>query len=140
MKIVIAPDSYKETLSAKDVATAIEKGFKKVFKNANFIKVPLADGGEGTVEALVDATNGSIKKVLVKDPLQRDIEAYYGILGDNKTAIIEMATSSGLELLKQDEKNPLETTTYGFGQLIKDAYEKLLNGTAVGRYLVKIDN
>lgn len=69
MKIVISPDSYKETLSAKDVANAIETGFKKVFIDANFIKVPLADGGEGTVEALVDATNGSIKKVLVKDPL-----------------------------------------------------------------------
>ena len=123
MKIVIAPDSYKETLSAKDVASCIETGFKKVFKNAEFIKVPLADGGEGTVQALVDATNGSIKKVIVKDPLQRDIQAYYGVLSDKKTAVIEMATASGLELLKEDEKNPLETTTYGFGQLIKDAYE-----------------
>lgn len=132
MKIVISPDSYKETLSAKDVANAIETGFKKVFIDANFIKVPLADGGEGTVEALVDATNGSIKKVLVKDPLQRDIEAYYGILGDSKTAIIEMATSSGLELLKQDEKNPLETTTYGFGQLIKDAFEKGVRSFILG--------
>ena len=132
MKIVIAPDSYKETLSAKEVANTIEAGFKKVFKNAEFIKVPLADGGEGTVRALVDATSGSIKKVCVKDPLQRDIEAYYGVLGDNKTAVIEMATASGLELLREDEKNPLETTTYGFGQLIKDAYEKGLRSFILG--------
>ena len=132
MKIVIAPDSYKETLSAKEVANTIEEGFKKVFKNTEFIKIPLADGGEGTVRALVDATSGSIKKVCVKDPLQRDIKAYYGVLGDNKTAVIEMATASGLELLREDEKNPLETTTYGFGQLIKDAYEKGLRSFILG--------
>lgn len=122
MKIVIAPDSFKETLSAKDVCLAIEKGFKKVFKDADFIKVPLSDGGEGTVKTLMDAYDGEIHKLTVLDPLQREIEAYYGTYDD--TAVIEMATASGLELLCENEKNPMNTTTYGFGQLINHALNK----------------
>lgn len=132
MNIVIAPDSYKETLSAKDVCMGIEAGFKKIFKDSNFYKVPLADGGEGTVEALVDATNGKIIKTKVKDPLQREIVAFYGILGDKKTAVVEMASSSGLELLTEDEKNPMETTSYGFGQLIKHAINNKIDNLILG--------
>lgn len=123
MNVVIAPDSFKETLSAKEVANAIEVGLKRVFKDISIIKVPLADGGEGTVEALVDASSGKIVQVDVLDPLQREIKAYYGLLDDGKTAVIEMATSSGLELLKEEEKNPMNTTTYGFGMLINHALE-----------------
>jgi len=131
MNIVIAPDSFKETVSAQDVAMTIQKGFQRVFKNANFINIPLADGGEGTVEAMVSATNGKIIKVNVLDPLQRSIEAYYGLIDEN-TAVIEMATTSGLELLNEDEKNPMNTTSYGFGELINHALENGVKNFVLG--------
>ncbi|MBT1278849.1 glycerate kinase [Thermoanaerobacter sp. CM-CNRG TB177] len=124
MKILIAPDKFKESLSALKVADSIEKGILKVFPKAVIEKVPMADGGEGTVESLVDATGGKIIKTNVKDPLFRDIESFYGILGDGKTAVIEMAAASGLYLLKDYERNPMITTTYGTGQLIKDALDR----------------
>ncbi|MEQ6359622.1 glycerate kinase [Thermoanaerobacter thermohydrosulfuricus] len=124
MKILIAPDKFKGSLSAFEVADSIEKGILKVFPKAVIEKVPMADGGEGTVESLVDATGGKIIKTNVKDPLFRDIESFYGILGDGKTAIIEMAAASGLYLLKDYERNPMITTTYGTGQLVKDALDR----------------
>lgn len=124
VKILIAPDKFKESLSALKVADSIEKGILKVFPKAVIEKVPMADGGEGTVESLVDATGGKIIKTNVKDPLFRDIESFYGILGDGKTAVIEMAAASGLYLLKDYERNPMITTTYGTGQLIKDALDR----------------
>lgn len=124
MKILIAPDKFKGSLSAFEVADSIEKGILKVFPEAVIEKVPMADGGEGTVESLVDATGGKIIKTNVKDPLFRDIESFYGILGDGKTAVIEMAAASGLYLLKDYERNPMITTTYGTGQLIKDALDR----------------
>lgn len=124
MKILIAPDKFKGSLSAFEVADNIEKGILKVFPKAVIEKVPMADGGEGTVESLVDATGGKIIKTNVKDPLFRDIESFYGILGDGKTAVIEMAAASGLYLLKDYERNPMITTTYGTGQLIKDALDR----------------
>ncbi|WP_044018708.1 glycerate kinase [Thermoanaerobacter italicus] len=124
MKILIAPDKFKESLSALKVADSIEKGILKVFPKVVIEKVPLADGGEGTVESLVNATGGKIIKTNVKDPLFRDIESFYGILGDGETAVIEMAAASGLYLLKDYERNPMITTTYGTGQLIKDALDK----------------
>ncbi|HHW57660.1 MAG TPA: glycerate kinase [Clostridia bacterium] len=124
MKILIAPDKFKESLSALKVADSIEKGILKIFPKAIIEKVPLADGGEGTVESLVNATGGKIIKTKAKDPLGRDIESFYGILGDGKTAVIEMAAASGLYLLKDYERNPMITTTYGTGQLIKDALDR----------------
>lgn len=124
VKILIAPDKFKESLSALKVADSIEKGILKVFPKAVIEKVPMADGGEGTVESLVNATGGKIIKTNVKDPLFRDIESFYGILGDGETAVIEMAAASGLYLLKDYERNPMITTTYGTGQLIKDALDK----------------
>ncbi|WP_028992177.1 glycerate kinase [Thermoanaerobacter thermocopriae] len=124
MKILIAPDKFKESLSALKVADSIEKGILKVFPKVVIEKVPMADGGEGTVESLVNATGGKIIKTNVKDPLFRDIESFYGILGDGETAVIEMAAASGLYLLKDYERNPMITTTYGTGQLIKDALDK----------------
>jgi len=123
MRIVVAPDSFKESLSANKVALSIEKGIYKVFPKAEVTLIPMADGGEGTVQSLVDATGGQVIKLAVKDPLMRDIEGFLGILGDKETAVIEMAAASGLDLLKEDEKDPWVTTTFGTGQLIKKALD-----------------
>ena len=124
MKILIASDSFKETLSSKKVAKHIKIGFKKVFPEASYLCIPLADGGEGTVKALVAAKNGKIINVKVLNPLQKEINSFYGYIKKDKTAIIEMASASGLELLKEKEKNPMNTSTYGFGQLINHAIKK----------------
>ena len=124
MNILIAPDSFKDSLSAKAVAGHIVKGIKNVLPDASITKIPLSDGGEGLLEALVRPLDGQFIKVEVKDPLMRNIEAEYGILGDGRTAVIEMATASGLELLKANERNPMITSTYGTGQLIKDALNR----------------
>lgn len=124
MKIVIAPDSFKGSLSAEKVADNIEIGIRRVLNAADIIKVPMADGGEGTVQSLVDGTGGEIVKLKVKDPLLKDIDSFYGILGDRKTAIIEMAAASGLPLLDEIERNPMKTTTYGTGELVLDAVKK----------------
>ena len=132
MKIAIAPDSFKGSLSATEVANAIEKGIKKVDKSIETVKIPMADGGEGTVESLVEATGGKYIKVKVNDPLMREIEAVYGILGDNKTAVIEMAQASGLPLLKKEERNPMKTTTYGTGELIKHAVNSGCKNIIIG--------
>lgn len=123
MKILIAPDSFKDCLPASEVALSIELGILKVFPDAEIIKIPLADGGEGTVEALVNATGGKIINIQVHDPLMRKIDSFFGILGDRKTAIIEMAAASGLELLTEKERNPWLTTTFGTGELIKAALD-----------------
>ena len=126
MKIVIAPDSFKGSLSALDVSKAIERGVKNVLPDAETVKLPMADGGEGTVEALVAITNGRIEKQHVHDPLGNEIEAHYGILGDGKTAVIEMASASGLPLVPPEKRNPLFTTTFGTGELILNALGKRL--------------
>jgi len=123
MKIVIAPDSFKGSLSALEVCENIEKGIKKVYEYAEVIKVPMADGGEGTVQSLVDATGGKLINLKVKDPLMRTIDAFYGILGDDITAVIEMAAASGITLLSKEERNPMQTTTYGTGELILHALD-----------------
>ena len=124
MKVVAAIDSFKGSMTSLEVAEAFEKGVKKVYKDAEFIKIPLADGGEGTVKALIDNLDGKMVNIKVKDPLMRDIDSFYGISGDGKTAVIEMAAASGLPLLSPDERNPLKATTFGTGELIKDALEK----------------
>ncbi|UCH15410.1 MAG: glycerate kinase [Bacteroidales bacterium] len=123
MNILIAPDSYKDCLSSRKVAQNIEIGIRRIMPEANIKILPMADGGEGTVEALVDATGGKIIKVEVHDPLMRKIESFFGILGDRKTAVIEMAAASGIELLKEDERNPWITTTFGTGELIQHALD-----------------
>lgn len=120
MNIVIAPDSFKGSLSAKEVGLAIEKGIRRgVPENTMTTVIPMADGGEGTVDCLISATNGRFVEAVVQDPLGRDIRSGYGILGDGITCVIEMAMSSGLYLIRESERNPLLTTTYGFGQLIQ---------------------
>ncbi|QTF07269.1 glycerate kinase [Brenneria izadpanahii] len=123
MKIVIAPDSYKESMSAQDVATQIENGFREIFPDACYVKLPVADGGEGTVEAMVAATNGKIVNVKVTGPLGDKIEAFFGLSGDEKTAFIEMAAASGLEQVPAQQRNPLLTTSYGTGELIRCALD-----------------
>jgi len=132
MKIVIAPDSYKGSLSALEVARAIERGIKKVDTGIETILVPMADGGEGTVQSLVDVSEGKIVELIVHDPLFRKIKSFYGIMGDGKTAVIEMAAASGIPLLTPDERNPLKTTTYGTGELIKDALDKGCSNIIIG--------
>ena len=124
MKILIAPDSFKESLTSIEVADYLKEGFKKADKNFEITKLPLADGGEGTVKSLVAATDGEIKKKEVTDPLGNKVEAIYGILGDEKTGVIEMATASGLPLVPKDKRNPARTTTYGTGELIKAALDQ----------------
>ena len=121
MKIVIAPDSFKGSLTALQVAGAIEVGLRRVFPDATIEKVPMADGGEGTVQSLVDATSGQILTTQVLDPLGNRIDAQYGVLGDGVTAVIEMAAASGLTLVPLDERDPRVTTTYGTGELIRAA-------------------
>ncbi|MBD2797895.1 glycerate kinase [Xenorhabdus sp. 18] len=123
MKIVIAPDSFKESLSALQVAQAIERGFKEIYPHADYIKLPMADGGEGTVESLVAATGGKRIACTVTDPLGQSVEAFFGLLGDGKTAVIEMAAASGLHLVPMAQRDPLLTTSYGTGELILAALE-----------------
>lgn len=129
---VLAPDSFKESLTAKEVCLAMEKGLKQKFPDGRYFHVPMADGGEGTMQALVDATNGEIKEVLVQDPLGREILAHYGVLGDGKTGVIEMALASGLALLEASGRQPLRTSTYGTGQLIKACLDEGLSKIIVG--------
>lgn len=124
MKIVIAPDSFKGSLSAEDVCRSMERGVLRAAPHAKVVKLPMADGGEGTVDALVLSTGGRKIRVKVRNPLGREITAEYGILGDGQTAVIEMASASGLTLIRPDERNPMRTTTYGTGQLIAYAVDK----------------
>lgn len=121
MRIIIAPDSFKGSLSAVEAASSIDRGIKKVFSDAETILLPVGDGGEGTMETLVAATGGEIRKVLVIGPLGNQIEAAYGVLGDGETCVIEMASASGLQLVPEGELCPLEATTYGTGELILQA-------------------
>ncbi|MFT5873516.1 MAG: glycerate kinase [Clostridium sp.] len=132
MKIVIAPDSYKGSLTAQVVADCMERGIKKIYPKAYIVKIPMADGGEGTVQSLVDGTEGKIIKVEVKGPLLKEVKAFYGILGDGKTAVIEMAAASGLPLITKEEGNPMKTTTYGTGQLIKNALDRGCRNIIIG--------
>ena len=121
MKIIVAPDSFKGSLTAIEVSDAIEQGTREIFPEAEIVKIPMADGGDGTVQCLVNATGGKILREKVTGPLGDEVLASYGILGDKKTAVIEMAEASGLTLVPENKRNPLITTTYGTGQLIKAA-------------------
>lgn len=132
MKIVIAPDSYKESLSALAVATAIEQGFCEIFPTAEYVKLPVADGGEGTVEAMVAATQGEIVHVRVTGPLGESVEGFYGRSGDKESAFIEMAAASGLELVAPSQRNPLKTTSWGTGELIRHALDAGVNHIIIG--------
>lgn len=123
MKIVLAPDSFKNSVTAIEASHAMRTGFASIFPEAEIVEVPMADGGEGTVQSLVDATDGQFKTATVKNPLGVDVEAQYGLLGDQQTAVIEMAAASGIQFIDETTQNPLITTTYGTGQLIRAAIE-----------------
>lgn len=122
MKIVIASDSFKGSLTSVEVAQAATRGIKAVYPDCNVVAVNVADGGEGTIEAVVDALGGQIVHTTVSDPLGRPIQARYGIAGEK--AIIEMAAASGLPLLQPAERNPWMTSTYGTGEMIMDAIQR----------------
>ena len=131
MKILIAIDSFKGSLSSKEAGEAIKSGILRVIPDAEVLISPLADGGEGTVETLVEALGGSLETVRVKGPLFQEVEARYGILSDSqyspkdgKLAVMEMSQASGITLLSPAERNPLKTGSYGVGEMILDAYHK----------------
>ncbi len=132
MRIVVAPDSYKGSVSALGVAEAMERGIHAVFPDAEVLKVPIADGGEGTVEALVAATGGRLQHTEVPGPLGEPVRATWGVLGDGQTAVIEMAAASGLPLVPKDARDPRITTTSGTGWLLKAALDAGLRKVVIG--------
>ena len=132
MRIVVAPDSYKGSVSAPDVAEAMERGILRIFAGAEVRKVPIADGGEGTVAALVAATGGELRHSQVLDPLGRRIDAQWGILGDGTTAVIEMAAASGLPLVPERLRDPERATSFGTGELIRAALDAGLRRIILG--------
>lgn len=130
--IGVAPDSYKGSLSSPEVCRIVTAAWKEHYPEDMLVSFPLADGGEGTVEALVNSTGGKWKHCRVSDPLGRPVDASWGLLGDGKTAVIEMAAASGLYLLESAERNPLFTSTFGTGQLIKDALDSGCRRVIIG--------
>ncbi|MFL5272902.1 MAG: glycerate kinase, partial [Anaeromyxobacteraceae bacterium] len=132
MRVVVAPDSFKGSATALAVAEAIERGVRAVFAGAEVVKVPIADGGEGTVDALVVATNGRIEERTVRGPLGEPVRARWGVLGDGATAVIEMAAASGLPLVPKDRRDPRVTTTFGTGELVRAALDAGLAKLVVG--------
>jgi glycerate kinase len=123
MKVVIAPDSFKESLSAQAVADAMAAGVRRAAPDAEIDLCPMADGGEGTVDAMVAATGGEIRTARVHGPLGRPREARFGLLGDDRTAVIEMAEAAGLSLVPRERRDPMRTTTFGVGNLIRAALD-----------------
>ena len=124
MRVVVATDSFKGSLSSCEVAEAVASGLRDHAPQCEVVKVTIADGGEGTTEALVETLGGKIVEIEVSDPLGRPIKARYGIIEESATAIIEMSAASGLTLLKSDERNPLLTSTYGTGEMVADAIHR----------------
>jgi len=132
VKIAVAPDSFKGTMSALDAANAIEEGLRAVLPDCSVVKIPMADGGEGTVEAMVEATGGQYVEQEVHGPLNDVIKARYGILSGGQTAVIEMAAASGLPLVPLRKRNPMKTTTLGTGELIASALKKGVQNIIIG--------
>src|SRR5579883_1588761 len=124
MRIIIAPQALKGSLSATEAGQAIARGASSVFPDAELDIIPIADGGEGTVQALVDASGGRIVPCTVTGPLSEPVTAFYGILGDGRTAVIEMSACAGLPLVPPSQRDPRFTTTYGVGELILAAIEQ----------------
>lgn len=123
-KVVVAMDSFKGCLSSSEAEKAAEEGIKLVCPDCEVIRFPIADGGEGILTVLIEATRGTYQKIIANDPLMRPIETTYGVSGDKRFAFIEMATVNGLPLLSETERNPMLTTTYGTGELILHAIEQ----------------
>ena len=131
-KIIIAPDSFKGSLTSIEVANAIEEGIKKGITNCEIVKLPIADGGEGTMDTLVSDLKGKKIKIKAHDPLMRPIKVEYGLVQNGKTAVIEMAIANGLTLLDIAEQNPSATTTFGTGEIIKDALKRGCHSFLIG--------
>lgn len=123
-KIVVASDSFKGSLTSLEVADSVERAVREAFPECDVVKVNVADGGEGTMDALQQTLGGSRVNLTVSDPLGRPVDAYYVILDDGVTAVLEMSAASGLPLLSPEERNPSMTSTYGTGELIRDALDK----------------
>ena len=123
MRVVVAPNAFKGSLSALEAAEAIRDGILSVVPNADCILVPIADGGDGTVDALVAATGGERRVQQVRGPLGERVEADYGVINGGKTAVVEMATAAGLKLVPPAKRDPRITTTYGVGELMQDAFD-----------------
>jgi len=121
MKIVIAPDSFKGTIRSPEVCEIIAEAYQKVFPEAEIVKVPMADGGEGTTEALISALGGKTVSLKVTGPMGEKVEAHYGLIDNGSTAVMEMASASGIELISREKLNPMTATTYGTGEMIRDA-------------------
>ncbi|GHW96210.1 hypothetical protein VCSRO155_1940 [Vibrio cholerae] len=132
MKVVIAPDSFKESLTAKQVCDSIQTGLARVWHDAKFVAIPVADGGEGTVQSLVDATQGRLVEVKVMGPQGKRVEAFYGMLGDKQTAVIEMAAASGLHHVPLAQRDPKLTTSFGTGELIRHALDQGVTKLIIG--------
>ena len=132
MKIVIAPQAFKGSLSALNVANAVQKGVRRIFPDAQILTCPVADGGDGTLETLVESSGGKIMETNVADPTGKPIVAQWGAMGDGNTAVIEMARTSGLALLTLEERDPLNATTYGLGEIIVSALNKGFRKFIVG--------
>ena len=132
MRIIIAPDSFKGSMSALVVAQAMERGVLAVFPGAEVVKVPIADGGEGTVEALVAATGGRLERATVTGPLGEPVVAAWGVLGDGRTAVVEMAAASGLPLVPPGRRDPRTTSTFGTGQLVRAVLDAGLPRLVIG--------
>ena len=132
MKVVIAPQSFKGSISALDAARAMEEGLLRVVPNAETVLVPVADGGDGTLETLVDATGGDVRSATVTGPVGKAVAAEWGALGDGRTAVIEMARTSGLALLSLEERDPLHATTYGLGEVLRKALDAGFRSFIVG--------
>lgn len=130
--ILLAPDSFKESMTAKEACEAMERGIKKANSNITCIHVPMSDGGEGTMQSLIDATGGRKYYIDVIGPLGNKVKAEYGVLGDGETGILEMASASGIHLVPLKKRNPLITTTYGTGQLIKACLEHGVKKLLIG--------
>lgn len=124
MKIILAPDSFKGSLPADEVCRAMAAGVRKVLPDAELVLIPMADGGEGTVQALVAATHGRIIRRTVTGPLGTRVDAFFGVLGDGRIGVIEMAAASGLPLVPEGQRNPMITTTLGTGELIREALDE----------------
>ncbi|QSH40880.1 glycerate kinase [Lentisphaerota bacterium ZTH] len=132
MKIIIAPDSYKGCMRSSDICKKIESGILQVLPDADIVKMPMADGGEGTVDAIVLSTGGSFKQLTVSGPLGNPVTATYGISGDGQKAVIEMAAASGIELLESHMLNPLKTSTFGTGELIRTIIAEGIRDITIG--------
>ena len=132
MKIVISPQTFKGSISALDAAYSMREGVLRAFPDADTVLVPVADGGDGTLETLVEGTRGEIRTADVTGPLGERIEALWGAMGDGETAMIEMARTSGLVLVPLESRDPLHSTTYGLGEAIVAALDEGFRQFIVG--------